>query len=183
MRAERRMLSAHAVQSASTNIADELCSIPAVRRATSIAIYFAAFGEVDCSLFADRMEDRGKTVYAPILRKKHMQFAPAGKYRRCVLNRYGIAEPIWKQHELRAASQLDIIITPLVAFDTKLNRIGMGGGYYDRALQFKKHRLHWRRPLAIGVAYSFQRVDDIEARPWDIPLDAVITEKESYGSY
>ena len=65
----------------------------------------------------------------------------------------------------------DLILTPLVAFDAALNRIGQGAGHYDRA--FAAHPQAKR----IGVAYSVQQVGPLEPDPWDLPLDAVITEK------
>jgi len=183
MRGERSALHTHAVQHASFVITQTLCRLPAVQRATTIALYVPAFNEVDCTLLSQRMEARRKLIYAPILRKNHLVFAPSGKSREYRENRYGIPEPLHNRRELRSPQQLDVIITPLVAFDRDCNRIGMGGGYYDRTLAFRKRRRHWRRPLTIGVAYSFQLVDNIKAEPWDIPLDVVITEKESYGSY
>ncbi|NND53397.1 MAG: 5-formyltetrahydrofolate cyclo-ligase [Gammaproteobacteria bacterium] len=183
MRAQRAALSDNEVQSASYMITETLCRLPALQRASAIALYVAAFNEVDCAALAQRLEARGKQVYAPILRKNDLVFAPAGSARIFNKNRYGIPEPAHRQSELRTPQQLDIIVTPLVAFDRRCNRIGMGGGYYDRTLAFKKHRRNWRRPLAVGVAYSFQRVGAIQANTWDIPLDVVITEKESYGSY
>ena len=63
---------------------------------------------------------------------------------------------------------------PLVAFDADCTRIGMGAGYYDRTLENKK------RCFLIGVAHQFQYVDYIEPQPWDVPLDAVITNKNIY---
>jgi len=182
MRAMRDSLSAQAIISASLAIADTLSHAPPIQRARYIGVYFAAFGEVDCGPFATRMEERGKTIFAPILRKNRLLFAPADSGQSTRLNRYGIAEPVYLESELRTAAELDVVIAPLVAFDNRLNRIGMGGGYYDRTLAFRKRRRIWRRPLVIGVAYSFQRVGAIRAQPWDVPLDAVITEKECYGS-
>ena len=183
MRAARKALHERDVLAASFAITQTLCRMPPLRRATTVALYLPAFNEVDCTLLSQRLEMRGKLVYAPILRKNRLVFAPAGQSRNYTENQFGIPEPVHRRHELRDARQLDVIITPLVAFDRQCNRVGMGGGYYDRTLAFRKHRGHWRRPLTIGVAYSFQRVDSIAAEPWDIPLDVVITEKESYGSY
>jgi 5-formyltetrahydrofolate cyclo-ligase len=68
----------------------------------------------------------------------------------------------------------DLIIIPLVAFDADFNRIGQGGGHYDRYLAAHPSALR------IGLAWDFQRVDAIDARPWDIPLDAVLTNKTLY---
>lgn len=183
MIARRRAQSVEHAAACSLTICHSLSQARVIKRAQSIAIYLADFGEVDCSSFIERMLVRRKSVYAPILRKNRLVFAPLHPDTPLRYNRYGIAEPDYTSSKLRTASQLDVVITPLVAFDARLNRLGMGGGYYDRSLAFKKRRLSWRRPLMIGVAYSFQRVDALPVQTWDIPLDVVITEKESYGSY
>lgn len=69
---------------------------------------------------------------------------------------------------------LDVIVVPLVAFDLEGNRIGMGGGYYDRFLK------RYPKAQKIGLAYEFQKVDEIPAEPHDIRLNAVVTEKQTY---
>ena len=91
-------------------------------------------------------------------------------------NRFGIPEP-----DLPAASRcpvlaLDLVLVPLVAFDEAGNRLGMGGGFYDRTFRYLRHRTCWRRPHLVGIAYDAQRVPAIDARRWDVPLDAVVTE-------
>ncbi len=183
LRQQRQELSAPDAVAAALAIADELSAAPVIRRARRIAIYMPGFGEVDCTLFTERMLDRGKAVFAPILRKKHLLFAPLKPQTELRRNRFGIAEPVCMRRDLCSPAQLDVVITPLVAFDAQLNRLGMGGGYYDRSFAFKKHRKNWARPRMIGVAYSFQRVEQLPVQAWDVPLNAVITEKESYGSY
>ena len=75
---------------------------------------------------------------------------------------------------------LDLILLPLVGFDLKGNRLGMGGGYYDRTLSYLRHRRFWIKPRLVGVAHECQKVDSLIARPWDIPLDAVVTETAFY---
>src|SRR5690606_24554150 len=72
---------------------------------------------------------------------------------------------------------LDVIFVPLVAFDSRGTRLGMGAGYYDRALAFRLLRKHWRGPKPIGLAYDYQRLPRIEPAPHDVPLDAVVTER------
>jgi 5-formyltetrahydrofolate cyclo-ligase len=74
------------------------------------------------------------------------------------------------------AAEPDIILTPLVAFDRALNRLGQGAGHYDRA--FASHP----DALRIGVAWSVQEASHIPAEPWDMPLDAVLTEREWIAS-
>ncbi len=183
MRAQRTSLCADEITAASLAITDKLCQLPQLKRANNIAVYLAAFGEVDCSLFIERMHARGKMLFSPILRKNRMLFAPLLANAAMHLNHYGMLEPVYTSSALKPPKELQAVITPLVAFDSHLNRVGMGGGYYDRSFAFKKYRTHWRSPRLIGVAYSFQHVDRLSAQCWDVPLDAVITEKECYGSH
>jgi 5-formyltetrahydrofolate cyclo-ligase len=182
IRHKRAALCADEIATMSLAISDKLCQLPQLKRADNIAVYMAEFGEVDCSLFVQRMHARGKALFSPVLRKNHLLFAPLLPEAPMVLNRHGILEPVYRIKNLKPPKELQAIVTPLVAFDLHLNRLGMGGGYYDRSFAFKKYRKYWRSPRLIGVAYSFQRVDKIVAQRWDVPLDAVITEKECYGS-
>ena len=69
---------------------------------------------------------------------------------------------------------------PLVAFDRACNRIGMGSGFYDKALS--KLDASLSQTNLIGLAYDFQKVEHIESNKWDIPLDCVVTEKKVYHS-
>ena len=79
-----------------------------------------------------------------------------------------------------AARNLDLVIVPLLGFDQDCNRIGMGGGYYDRSFAFRRRFKHVKRPYLLGVAHEAQRVERIKAQPWDVSLDAVVTEKNLY---
>lgn len=92
------------------------------------------------------------------------------------LNKYGIEEPkaIGAPQQ---ANRLDVMLLPLVAFDRQGNRIGMGRGYYDRALQSLSHQ-NSTRPFLIGVAHYFQEVKSCQAAAWDVPLDAILTDRE-----
>jgi len=65
-----------------------------------------------------------------------------------------------------------------VAFDKNGNRLGMGGGFYDRALSFRQQKPFIKRPLLIGVAHSFQESNSINAKKWDIPMDAILTDQK-----
>jgi 5-formyltetrahydrofolate cyclo-ligase len=76
--------------------------------------------------------------------------------------------------ETAAAVSPDVIVVPLLAFDADLNRIGQGGGHYDRYLAANP------RACRIGLAWEGQRVDTIDPQPWDIALDAILTETKFY---
>ncbi len=93
-------------------------------------------------------------------------------------NRFGIYEH-GSIHRVRA-QHLDVLFMPLVAFDAAGNRLGMGGGFYDASLAHLRTRRAFRKPKLIGVAYDFQRVETLPKEPWDVPLDAVLTDRKLY---
>ena len=105
-------------------------------------------------------------------RKAEMQFLSARSQLRA--NRFGIIEP--QSPRPVFANQLDAILLPLVAFDKFGNRLGMGAGFYDRALEKLIYQSS-TKPLLIGLGYSFQEVKSMPAQPWDVPLDAILTDE------
>ena len=111
--------------------------------------------------------------------RKMINYSNKSRFR---LNKYRIFEPAVAQQYCLNASQLEWVFLPLVAFDEVGNRLGMGGGYYDSALVLSQHRKHWQRPRLIGLAYEFQRVDQILANEWDIPLHGILTDKMFYAA-
>jgi len=86
------------------------------------------------------------------------------------INKYGIPEP-----KLSKVRYPDILLVPLVAFDKDFNRVGYGGGFYDRYIKKTKKI---KKLITIGLAYSFQKVKKIPINENDIQLDFVITEKQ-----
>ena len=154
-----------------------------LRHARRVALYWAADGELDPQPLMQRMPGRRRRWYLPVLRRHalgRLWFVRYTNNDRLRANRLGIPEPIRRKRRITAAQALDLILLPLVGFDTDCNRIGMGAGYYDRSLGFLRYRSHWRRPLLIGLAHECQRLDRIEPHPWDVPLDAVVTEARIY---
>jgi 5-formyltetrahydrofolate cyclo-ligase len=97
-------------------------------------------------------------------------------------NRYGIDEPERGASTRIAVRRLDLVLVPLVAVDPHGTRMGTGAGFYDRCLQHLRAGRNWRRPKLIGLGYEFQRVAALAARSWDVPLDALLTEKGLYAS-
>ena len=97
-------------------------------------------------------------------------------------NRYGIPEPERGASPRIAVRRLDLVLVPLVAFDARGRRLGSGAGFYDRCLQHLRAGRRWRRPKLIGVGYEFQRVAALAPATWDVPLDALLTEKGLYAS-
>ena len=91
-------------------------------------------------------------------------------------NKYGIQEPsaIGKPWP---ANSFDVLLVPLLAFDRSGTRIGMGAGYYDRALKALSYQAG-TKPYLIGLAHYFQEINSLEREPWDVPLDAILTDRE-----
>jgi 5-formyltetrahydrofolate cyclo-ligase len=142
-----------------------------------IAIYAALPSELDTTPLIDLARQRGCEVFVPRIDRhslgRRMRFVElTGRQRR---NRLGIHEP--EGHAVLGARWFDVVFLPLVGFDACGVRLGMGGGYYDRAFAFRRWRTAWHAPRLIGLAYAFQQVESLRAAPHDVRLDAVITEE------
>ena len=144
-------------------------------RASKIACYIASPFEVDTSLIFERAWRAGKRIYAPVIdRNGSMRFVETHPDTRLVRNRFGLWEPEFGDGIL--AQNLRIVVTPTVAFDASKERIGMGGGFYDRAFRTLKAKRRWLPNKLVGFAFDCQKVEKIPANPWDIPLYRIITE-------
>lgn len=157
------------------------------RNAKTIGCYLSNDGEIDPHPIIEHAWFLGKKVYLPILSplilsplKNQLYFAPYEASSKFKLNRFNISEPICKPSQWKTACQLDLLLVPLVAFDASGNRIGMGGGFYDRSLAHLKHRQYWKKPKLIGLAHECQKVDNLNLESWDIPLDQILTEDRWY---
>ncbi len=181
-RQQRQSLSAVTQQRHSKTLCQNIIKQKNYRNGQHIACYLANDGEIDPCFLIEHAWFAGKNVYLPVLSpiKNSLYFAPYNENTRFKFNRFNIAEPICKPSQWIKASQLDLLLLPLVAFDAKGNRVGMGGGFYDRTLAYLQHRQHWRKPTLIGLAHEIQKVDALESQSWDIPLNYVITEKQHY---
>lgn len=183
IRAHRRQLTQQTQQAHSRLMACNATSYHPLQHSKRIAFYFAANGEIDPLPLIDRARAAGKRCYFPVLRErpsKSLWFAELKTSQPIKLNRFGIPEPGNHHRQITMPWGLDLIILPLVAFDLSGNRLGMGGGFYDRTLSFKLTRSHWQGPKLIGLAHELQKVRRLPVNAWDIPLDAVITEKQLY---
>ena len=157
---------------ASDSINRQLLRSRQFARADSIAVYLATRDEVDLDAFIRSAWHLGKRVYAPrVARNREMFFLQLFPDTRIVRNRFGIWEPADGVDV--SPRSLDWIILPLVAFDADNHRIGMGGGYYDRALAFTRHRHRVLKPRLTGVAFNCQKSDSFSANPWDIGVSRV----------
>ncbi len=177
IRRQRRALAEATARRCAEELAQHAIRHPLLRNADHVAAYLAADGEIDPAPLLDYLWSAGKTVYLPVL----IPFAHGklwfARYRPgdlLVENRFGIPEP--KRRQLVKPVNLDLVLMPLVAYDARGHRIGMGGGFYDRSFAFLHARRHWRKPTLVGLAYQFQQQGRITPNAWDVPLDAIATE-------
>lgn len=183
LRAARRALSPHTRRQYAEDCARQLLNHPAFRNARRIAAYLPTDGELDTAPLIERAWSLGKQVYLPVLLpqgENRLWFARFTPDTRLVHNRFGIPEPARAAHTRIAPLALDLVLTPLVAFDAQGHRLGMGGGFYDRSFAYLLRHNRWQRPRLIGLAYDFQRQSRLSAQAWDVPLYAVATEQGLY---
>lgn len=179
IRARRSRLSVDERRAYAHRIAHHLTRSHLFHNARRIAGYVAVRGEADPHLILEEARRRGKRTYLPVLSPVsdgRLWFATAHDLSTMRPNRFGIPEPHWIKQDLLHARQLDLVLTPLVGFDPHGNRLGMGGGFYDRSFAFLNDRRHHRRPLLIGCAYDLQQVDKLDRQDWDVPLNGIVTE-------
>ncbi len=183
-RRQRRLLAPEVQQQHSESLCQNIIRHRRYRYSQNIACYLANDGEIDPTPLIEHAWFAGKNLYLPVLSplKNSLYFAPYNESTRFKNNRFNISEPVCKPADWIKASQLDLLLMPLVAFDTQGNRIGMGGGFYDRTLAYLQHRRYWKKPTLLGLAHDIQKAEQLEAKNWDIPLDGIITEIRSYRS-
>ena len=149
-------------------------------RARRLAAYLAADGELDPAPLLELAWQRHKECHLPVLRphpRRKLWFVRHRPGEPLTPNRYRIPEPSLRQARIRLPWSLDMLLLPLVGFDTACNRLGMGGGFYDRSFAFLlEPDYRGCRPWLIGLGYTFQKVAALPRQRWDVPLDAAATE-------
>lgn len=186
LRLKRQSLSKMQQQSASVALANRLHADLSIVNAKRIAFYQPADGEIDPTIFLDWCFNSGKEVYLPIVpeglvpNRSTLLFQAYFPGRSTLAaNRFGILEPRFNHRQCIRATDLNLVFVPLVGFDRRGNRLGMGKGYYDRTFASGQNTYH--QPRLVGLAHSIQELE-LSPNAWDIPLDCVFTEKEKIVS-
>lgn len=172
-RAQRAALSTESFIHMSSAIAKHVSDSEIFKNAQRIGFYHSVRGEADPAL----LQTTDKHFFLPVLSKntdEGLVFIELNDDTQFVNNKFNIPEPVYDEDKTVAANILDLVLLPLLAFDKHGNRLGMGGGFYDRCFAFKK--LQKTKPLLMGYAYDFQEVDFLEAESWDVGLDIIATE-------
>ncbi|HEX7814923.1 MAG TPA: 5-formyltetrahydrofolate cyclo-ligase [Dyella sp.] len=177
--AERRRALTPAERIASAQgLRRSLEQLPEYMTDVRVAGYWACDGELPLNLAIAPLASRGQQFLLPLIGDDGtLRFAPWNHGDEIQPNRYGIPEPIAPKEWL-APFQLDLVLVPLLGFDRRGNRLGYGGGYYDRSFAFLREQGRPTEPLLVGVAYDFQELPVLDHQPWDVPLDFIATDSE-----
>jgi 5-formyltetrahydrofolate cyclo-ligase len=179
LRARRNSLSPSEQTQAAQSLLRKLMSLPLFLRSQHLALYWATDGEIDLTPTMIQLWKMGKSCYLPVIHPTQARKLWFVKYSPDTIlkpNRFNIPEPDHRSTPKIPAKLLDLVLMPLVGFDSKGARLGMGGGFYDSTFAFK-HQKGQNKPWLIGVAHACQEVNELDTEAWDIPLNGVVTDK------
>ncbi|HZH42975.1 MAG TPA: 5-formyltetrahydrofolate cyclo-ligase [Lysobacter sp.] len=181
LRARRRALPAAERIAAAQALAARLLALPFAPERGYVAGYWAMDGEI--ALHAWQLALPPQCVYClPVLHDDgRLRFGPWRPGDPLTANRHGIPEPDVAASSLLDAAAMALVVLPLVGFDRRCHRLGMGGGWYDRSFAFRHERA--APPWLVGAGFEVQRVDALDDREWDVALDAVCTETATYDCH
>lgn len=183
-RQARKSLPTAEKQRKSQQVCERVISSQDFQQAQHIGAYLCMPEEVDVRAIIEAAWEADKQVYLPVVVGwgQALQFAPYTATTHLVKDMLDIDIPAVDKKCYVPAQTLDMVVTPLVAFDNLRNRIGMGGGFYDRTFAFKEENPKLgNKPVLMGVAFETQRSKEtIGANPWDIRPDSIISEEIAY---
>ena len=173
IRKTRANLTAFQQQQAEDSITQQGLALIEERNAQHIALYVSFDGEISTDKLIKTLWAQDKHVYLPVLHPfnpNHLLFLRYLPDTPMLKNKFGILEPKLNVQNVLPLDELDILFTPLVAFDKQGNRLGMGGGFYDRTLQ------NWQNSsfIPVGLAHQCQQVEQLPTEVWDVPLHQIL---------
>ena len=184
IRARRRALTTAERSAASQCMCTQIQALSVFQNAQHIAGFLPFDGEIDPTAALQTARSMGKQTYLPVLlgKQQPMLFAPYTETSTFKHNWFNIPEPDIGRQKMVAPEQLDLVLTPLVAFDETGTRLGVGGGFYDRSFAFLlSEPTSSKPPVLLGLAYELQKTTTpLPRRDWDVPLDAIVTEADFY---
>ena len=173
IRKTRANLTALQQQQAEDSITQQALALIEAQNAQHIALYVSFDGEISTEKLIKTLWAQDKHVYLPVLHPfnpNHLLFLRYLPDTPMLKNKFGIWEPKLNVQNVLPLDELDILFTPLVAFDKQGNRLGMGGGFYDRTLQ------NWQNSsfIPVGLAHQCQQVEQLPTEAWDVPLHRIL---------
>ena len=184
LRQARKSLNTAEQHSAAQALKERFCKTSLFQRSTSLAAYSVFDGEIDPYPIVSEAWRLGKSCYLPVIqcndKGEFMAFYPWYEDDALMVNRFGIFEPMIKnESKLVLAQEVELIIIPMVGFDLRGNRLGMGGGFYDKALANNASSLECY-PIRVAVAHDFQKINHLPVNATDQPVHMVVTDKAIY---
>ncbi|MFV0448449.1 MAG: 5-formyltetrahydrofolate cyclo-ligase [Vibrio sp.] len=176
IRDKRNQLASDVQFQASQDLIQRFSTLAELQTSQRIALYLSTDGELDTQPLIEWLWAQGKSIYLPVLHPfsaGHLLFLHYQSDTAMTYNKFGILEPKLNQTLICPVKDLDLICTPLVAFDSYGHRLGMGGGYYDRTLEPWFNTGKGASP--IGLAHDCQHVDQLPTEEWDVPLPKIVT--------
>lgn len=146
---------------------------PPALKADRVLSYAPFAGEISPNIL---LMSSKADIYLPRISNYSTMLMHFHQLRSSQINQWGIREPE-RTGKILPANAFRVILLPLVAFDRSGTRLGMGAGFYDRALASLSYQLS-TRPYLLGLAHHFQEVNSLVRAPWDVPLDAILTDRE-----
>ena len=183
LRLARRQLTHPEQLAASIGLCRRLLLHPRFIHSQRLALYIANDGEIDLQPLIQLAWSLRKEVYLPVLhpfRPGELVFMHYQPQQALANNRLGIPEPVSAYETRIPPWMLDLVLTPLVGFDEQGNRMGMGGGFYDRTFAFIQSNTRPRTPYLLGTAHECQKTNKLISEPWDIAMNQIITGNNSY---
>jgi 5-formyltetrahydrofolate cyclo-ligase len=174
IRKKRGGLSPVQVASFSYSIVEHVRQLKPLLSAQTVALYLPIDNEVDTTSLLLHLHSLEIAIFLPIVEANHkLGFAPYKPGEPLGCGPYGIPEPLIKRR--MDVDQIDLFFMPLLGFDRLGNRLGYGGGYYDRALSGLMATED--RPVLVGLAFQCQEIAQLPYEAHDVPLHFIVTEE------
>lgn len=156
-------------------------TLPVFKASQCIACYLPIADEFDTTAIIEAIWQAKKNCYLPVLcdeKYNYLQFVKYDNGNALRRNKYKILEPFDTSKKI-PAQELDLVITPLLAFDLHGDRLGAGGGYYDRTFAFlhDEDLKNKKTPFMLGLGFATQQSESLPKEEWDVKLNGVLTEK------
>lgn len=142
----------------------------------TLAGYWAISGELPLHILQMRLPPQWSWCLPVVQENRQLLFAPWRAGDDLATNQFGIPEPTFDPRSCLQPSQLNAVLVPMLGFTRQGRRLGMGGGFYDASFAFRKNAP--APPMLIGVAFACQELAALDEQPWDVAMDAVVTERE-----
>jgi 5-formyltetrahydrofolate cyclo-ligase len=173
MAERRRLLGSEEFRAAGQSVAERIAKVPEFRDRERVVLYAALPGELPTRPLYEIARASGKVLLWPrSVGRGRLEFAPCRRWEDLIPERYGVLVPPPERESVALGAE-DLLLVPGVAFDLRGGRLGRGGGHFDRVLG----ETGGRGPLALGVGFEFQLLDEVPREPHDRAVDGVATER------